>query len=110
MLKDEIEKEIVGRLTKVEKILKIILFGSYAYGNPGKNSDIDLLVVIDKKEYPKNFKQRSGNYLEVSRAIRPIEKDISIDLLVYTKSEFEKFVELGSLFSRKILSERRELS
>ena len=50
MLKDEIEKEIVGRLTKVEKILKIILFGSYAYGNPGKNSDIDLLVVIDKKE------------------------------------------------------------
>ena len=49
MLKDEIEKEVVGRLTKVEKILKIILFGSYSYGNPGKNSDIDLLVVIDKK-------------------------------------------------------------
>ena len=53
MLKDEIEKEIVGRLVKLEEILKIILFGSYAYGNPGKNSDIDLLVVIDKKEYPK---------------------------------------------------------
>ena len=48
--------------------------------------------------------------MEVSRAIRPIEKDIPIDLLVYTKSEFEKFVELGSLFSRKILSEGRELS
>ena len=53
MLKDEIEKEVVGKLTKVEKILKIILFGSYAYGNPGKNSDIDLLVVIDKKENQK---------------------------------------------------------
>jgi len=25
-----------------------------------------------------------------------IEKDIPIDLLVYTKSEFEKFVELGN--------------
>jgi predicted nucleotidyltransferase len=40
MLKDEIEKEIVGRLAKIEEVLKIILFGSYAYGNPGKNSDI----------------------------------------------------------------------
>jgi len=32
MLKDEIEKEIVGRLAKIEEVLKIILFGSYAYG------------------------------------------------------------------------------
>ncbi len=109
MLIEEIEKEIVNRLTKVERILKIILFGSYAYGNPCKNSDIDLLVVIDKEKYPKEFKQKSENYLEVSRAIRPIEKDIPIDLLVYTKSEFEMFVELDSLFSRKILSEGREL-
>jgi predicted nucleotidyltransferase len=25
---------------------KIILFGSYAYGNPGPDSDVDLLVVL----------------------------------------------------------------
>ena len=36
MLKDEIEKEIIGRLAKTEEVLKIILFDSYAYGNPGK--------------------------------------------------------------------------
>ncbi len=110
MLIEEIEKEIVNRLTKVEKIRKIILFGSYACGNPGKNSDIDLLVVIDKDEYPKSFRQKSENYLEVSRAIRSIEKNVPIDLLVYTKPEFEKFLELDSLFSRKILSDGRELT
>jgi len=68
------------------------------------------LVVIDKNEYPKSFKQKSENYLEVSRAIRSIEKKIPIDLLVYTKPEFKKFVEMDSLFSRKILSEGRVLS
>jgi predicted nucleotidyltransferase len=30
---------------KQEKPEKIILFGSYAYGNPGKESDIDILVI-----------------------------------------------------------------
>lgn len=109
MIKEEIEKEIVNRLKKVEKIQKVILFGSYAYGDPDKNSDIDLLVVIDKDEYPKNFKQKSENYLKVSRAIRSIEREVPIDLLVYTKPEFKKFVDLGSLFSRKIISEGREL-
>ena len=42
-------KEVVNRI--VEKIKmqyqpeKIILFGSYAWGNPTKDSDIDLLIV-----------------------------------------------------------------
>ncbi len=110
MIIEEIEKEIVNRIFMAEKVYKIIVFGSYAYGRPGEDSDIDLLVVIDKDEYPRNFKEKSDNFLKISRAIRPIEKDIPIDLLVYTKSEFERFIELGSLFSRKILSEGRELS
>lgn len=107
---EEIEKEIVDRISKVEKTLKIILFGSYAYGKPGKDSDIDLLVVIDKDESPRNFKDISDNYLRISRAIRPIEEEMPVDLLVYTKPEFEKFIESGSMFSRKIISEGKELS
>lgn len=110
MITEEIEKEIVNRIFMAGKVYKIIVFGSFAYGRPGEDSDIDLLVVIDKDKYPQNFKEKSDNFLKISRAIRPIEKDIPIDLLVYTKPEFEKFVELGSLFSRKILSEGRELS
>ena len=110
MTKKEIEKEIVSRITKVEKILRIILFGSQEYGNQDKNSDIDLLVVIDKNVYPKNFKEKSENFLKISRAIRPIEKEVPIDLVVYTKPEFERFVELDSMFSRKVLRQGKELS
>ena len=34
------------QLVKQFKPERIILFGSYAYGKPGKDSDVDLLVVL----------------------------------------------------------------
>ena len=30
---------------------KIVLFGSYAYGKPTKDSDVDLLVIMDRTRY-----------------------------------------------------------
>lgn len=51
----KIEKEIVERLKPLDPE-KIILFGSYACGNPTEDSDIDLFLVKDaleagKREY-----------------------------------------------------------
>ena len=43
MLIPEIKKDIVDRLSKPPKALRVILFGSYAYGTPHEDSDIDLL-------------------------------------------------------------------
>ncbi len=40
-----IVSEIVEKLKREYKPLKIILFGSYAYGNPTEDSDIDLLIL-----------------------------------------------------------------
>ncbi len=82
---------------------KIILFGSYAYGTVGPNSDIDLLVVTDSKEFPKNYKEKTDTYLTVSRVIRDIRRQVPIDLIVHTKSMHRKFIELGSMFSKEIL-------
>ncbi len=42
--------EIVEKLKNEYKPLKIILFGSYAYGTPGKDSDIDLLILKNTEE------------------------------------------------------------
>jgi len=45
----EIKKELnalVGTIIKVVPTAQIYLFGSYAYGTPNKNSDIDLYVVL----------------------------------------------------------------
>lgn len=34
---------------------KIILFGSYAYGNPTADSDVDVMVVMPKKRYRRDL-------------------------------------------------------
>lgn len=110
MLTDEIKKELVERIRTAEKIDRILLFGSSATGNEGPDSDIDLLVVIDRDTMPGSFRERSLNYLKISRAIRDIEKRQPIDLLVYTRSEFEKVKASGSLFLQRVLRDGIELS
>ena len=81
---------------------KIILFGSYAYGNPSKHSDIDLIVVLDKKSTPKNFKENMDNKRIVSDILWDINTKVPMDILVYTKPMYKKFNELGSMFSKQI--------
>lgn len=60
---------------------KVILFGSYAYGTPHKDSDIDLLIVVDTN---KNFHQR----VQQIRPLLPANK--AIDLIVLTPAEYQK--------------------
>ena len=43
-------QEIVRRIVTEYRPKKIILFGSYAYGEPDGDSDIDLLIVKDTTE------------------------------------------------------------
>jgi predicted nucleotidyltransferase len=40
--------EIVQRLAAALSPQRIILFGSHAYGAPGADSDVDLLIVVDE--------------------------------------------------------------
>lgn len=60
---------------------KIILFGSYAYGIPTINSDIDLLVIMKTQD---SFHQRI-------QKIRPLlPKNKAVDLIVLTPEEYQK--------------------
>jgi predicted nucleotidyltransferase len=109
MLTEETKKELVERIRAAEKIDKVLLFGSEATGAAGPDSDIDLLVVLASETMPTSFRERSVNYLQISRAIRQIEKKHPIDLLVYTRPEFEKMKASGSHFIRRVLREGVEL-
>jgi predicted nucleotidyltransferase len=62
--------------------LSLYIFGSYAWGKPTKDSDIDLVVVVqssDQKPYKRAIKG--------IRALRGL--GIAKDILVYTKEEFK---------------------
>lgn len=108
MLTEDLTRQLVERLKKTDPC-KIILFGSHAYGEPGLESDVDLLVVTEDDFLPKNFAEKNAIYLKVSNSITEIEKRIPIDLIVHTKAMHQKFIEMRSMFSRKIVTDGKVL-
>jgi len=98
---DSILDEIKDRLIP-DGIEKLILFGSYAYGNPTEDSDIDLLVVTSDQEMPKSFSDKSKVYLRIAQKVDDIRRRVPVDLIVHTHSMYEKFLELDSMFCREI--------
>lgn len=98
----------------IEKLIlthpeKIILFGSYAYGNPVESSDLDILVVTGDKNISASFSEKSKIYLTVSQSISDIKKEFPIDLIVHTKAMHQKFIEENSLFARELLTKGKVL-
>ena len=80
-----------------EKFLpdKIILFGSYAYGNPSSISDLDLLVILPFQG--KNFYKS----LEIYQSLN---LSFPIDILARTPEDTEKRFRLGDPLIREALS------
>jgi uncharacterized protein len=74
--------EIAQRIANQFNPEQIILFGSYAKGTPDNGSDIDLLIIQDTN-LP-NHKRGLGIRLSL------IGTKMPIDILVYTRNEFEK--------------------
>ena len=88
--------EVVRQIAEKFHPQKIILFGSYARGNPRPESDVDLLVVIDT---PMKESQQS---LEIRRHLGVM---FGLDLIVYTPKHLQERVEMGDWFLRDILKE-----
>jgi predicted nucleotidyltransferase len=78
---------------------KIILFGSYAYGAPHKDSDVDILVVMPASH-------------ESNQAVRIKEKTIHhfpLDLIVRTPENLRWRLEEGDWFLREIVAKGKVL-
>ncbi len=103
MVQHEIKNEILSTLTNSLKLYKVILFGSFAAGKAKKDSDIDLIVVTDDDFMPRNYEENMENYLKVSAVLRDIKARLPIDLIVHTKPMHEKFIDLGSMFSKDVM-------
>ncbi|MDO8529138.1 MAG: nucleotidyltransferase domain-containing protein, partial [bacterium] len=68
-------QETADKIAKDYQPEKIILFGSWAWGNPNENSDADLFVIKDEDK----------SQIEMMREVDRIlwDRDIPVDLLVY---------------------------
>jgi uncharacterized protein len=94
------------KLTQPEKI---ILFGSYAYGEPTEESDLDILVVTGDEFIPSSFAEKSRIYLRIARSITDVRSAFPIDLIVHTKAMHRKFIEMNSSFARELLTKGKVL-
>ena len=100
---EKTKQEIIEKL-KPLNLNRVILFGSYAYGTPHQDSDIDLYVVTNDDFMPKTWKEKNQLYLKVSRAIRELRKNTSIDLIVHSKKMHEVFKETNGSFLKYDIS------
>jgi predicted nucleotidyltransferase len=81
---------------------KIILFGSYAYGNPTPDSDVDLLVIM------KTRAKEIDRYIAVSNLLYP--RQFPVDILVKTPREIDvESKKKGNFFLREILNKGKVL-
>jgi predicted nucleotidyltransferase len=98
---EEVLQAMVHRLVTGLHPYKIILFGSYVYGTPTADSDVDLLVIVDTPTRPVD------RYLRVSRLLRP--RPFPLDLLVKTPAEIVQALEREDPFIREIMAQGRVL-
>ena len=101
MLKKEIKDEILHCL-KEEKVHKIILFGSHAYGTPYADSDIDLIIISDNDGMSKTYKDYLENKNYLSKKLLKLRKKYPLDLIVYTKDEWSFLKSSNTSFIRSI--------
>ena len=79
---------------------RIILFGSYAYGSPTPDSDVDLLVITPHQG------KGSRKSAEIVCQVRPT---FPVDLLVRSSEQVEQRLALNDFFFREILERGKVL-
>ena len=94
-------KEAARRIGEKFHPQKVILFGSYASGNPNRESDIDLLIIFrDKKKLPQR-------YSDISRTLEP--RPFPVDLLVRSTKEIQDRLKLGDSFIKEVVQNGKVL-
>lgn len=79
---------------------RIILFGSYAYGNPAADSDLDVLVILGHGgSGPKKAAEILGR----------LNPRIPVDLLVRTAEEIRSRLQANDFFLAEVLNHGRVL-
>lgn len=93
--------EITRRIVQTSNPEKIILFGSYARGNFGTDSDLDLLIIMPNVEH---FRQES---IRVRRALRGLL--VPVDIVVATPEQIARLGNTPGLVYQAALSEGKVL-
>lgn len=101
MVKEKLIKEIVNKIKAHFHPEKIILFGSYAWGEPTEDSDIDLFVIMQSNL------RRDERTVQVSDLFP--HRLFPLDIIVYTPEEVVLSLKRDNPFIKEILKEGKVL-
>ena len=100
MLSESVKNSIINTIRPMGPD-KIILFGSFAYGKPESESDIDLLILKDIPEDKVRETRIEAKKL-LWQEFR--NKNISFDVLVDSENRIKSRIEIGDLFYEEIFN------
>jgi predicted nucleotidyltransferase len=89
---------IVSRIIQNFPAKEIFLFGSYAYGKPQADSDIDLCIITNQ----------DGRKIDLLRQARRVISPVAnkaVDILIYNENEFYTRANLNTTFEFQIKNE-----
>ncbi len=87
---------ILQEHTKHPNLLRLAYFGSYARGNCGVGSDLDLIAIVKTSSEPFHRRPLSWDLLQLP---------VPADLLVYTEEEWERLMREDNRFARTLRTE-----
>ena len=91
MISQSFRDELVNTIVPLVNPLKIVLFGSYAYGTPNQDSDLDLVVILQ------NVSSKHKEATKLYKLLKNIR--YPKDILVSSIDEYEFYKnEPGSVY------------
>jgi predicted nucleotidyltransferase len=96
-------EEILEKIITEYDPQKVILFGSYAYGRPDEESDIDLLIIKETDKRP------IERWIELKRLLRDRSRMVAVSPLVYTPRELEERLVSRDFFIQEVLEKGKVL-
>jgi len=90
--------EICQRIVAAIKPEKVFLFGSYAWGTPHQDSDVDVFVIVSASDQPAYRRSR-----DVYRCLSGIT--FPVDVIVQTHDEVDRSSKVVTSLSRKVLEQ-----
>lgn len=92
--------ELSERIVQGFQPERIILFGSYARGNPTEDSDVDLLVILPFE---------GKGIRKAAEILNQVNPRIPVDLVVRTPEEVQQRLEWNDFFLREIVEKGKVL-
>lgn len=94
-------RQAARKIVQVAHPETIILFGSYAYGKPTLDSDVDLLVVMESDQ------SIHARTVELSRILSP--RPFPVDIVTRTPAELKDRLDIGDSFFEEIVTKGKVL-